>query len=86
MSCSGAKLFTDDPAAHSLDCARTGRIHCDQCNSIAGANPLPARSASGDMLRRLPIPSSTAVHLSFLAALLILSFVGYTLYRTVAQS
>jgi hypothetical protein len=37
------------------------------------------------MLRRLPIPSRTAVHPSF-AALLSLSFAGYTLYDTVAQS
>ncbi|HEX7888410.1 MAG TPA: ATP-binding protein [Ramlibacter sp.] len=38
------------------------------------------------MLRRLPLPSNTAVHLSFFAALLILSFVGFTLYDTVEEA
>ena len=36
--------------------------------------------------RRLSLPSSTAVHLSFVAALLVLSFVGFTLYDTVEDA
>ena len=36
--------------------------------------------------RRLSLPSRTAVHLSFVAALLILSFVGFTLYDTVQDA